>query len=141
MPSTPQGKSKRPSMSLLDIGAIGLSGLCVAHCLLLPVAFAALPLVSPTGENHLVHQVLVLIAAPVTLWALGRSGGWKRPAVLVPALIGFVFLTAGAYVTALEAHETLLTITGALLIALAHLLNWRHVPHGHDHDHAHAPQT
>lgn len=121
----PHGKVKHNHIALLDLSAIGLSGLCLAHCLLLPAAFAALPLMGQASDNHLVHQILVLIAAPVSLWALSRSGGWKKPLVVGLALAGFGFLIAGAYVEALEAHETLLTITGALIIASAHFLNWR----------------
>ncbi|MFT4091898.1 MAG: MerC domain-containing protein [Asticcacaulis sp.] len=121
----PEEKAKHSHIALLDLSAIGISGLCLVHCLLLPAAFAALPILGQATENHLVHQVLVLIAIPVSVWALSRSGGWKKPAVVTLAAIGLGLLAAAAFIEPLEVHETLLSVTGALLVGLAHLLNWR----------------
>lgn len=122
------GKEKT-APALLDFSAIGLSGLCLVHCLFLPAAFAALPLAGQATENHLVHQVLVLIAIPVSIWALSRGERWKHLPVLVPAVLGLGLLGAAAFIEPLEAHETALSVSGALLVGLAHLLNWRHAKH------------
>lgn len=115
----------RNSNNLLDMTSIGLSGLCVAHCLLLPLAFAALPVLGQMSGSHLIHQVLILIAAPLSLWTLFRSQGWKKAHVLAMALIGLTLLGSAAFVEALIAYETPLSLVGAALVAGAHYMNTR----------------
>lgn len=74
----------------LDALAMGLSGLCVAHCLLMPLVLAALPFLGVFSENPLLHQVLVGVAAPVSLFALIRSGGWRRAGLSAMALVSLI---------------------------------------------------
>lgn len=114
----------------LDMLAMGLSGLCVAHCLLMPLVFAALPFLGAFSENPLVHQVLVGVAAPVSLFALIRSGGWRRGGLAVMALAGLGLLSVAAFYAPAEAWETPLSVTGASLLAAMHLFNAR-LPHRH----------
>lgn len=116
--------SARPK-SLPDMLAIGISGLCLAHCLLLPVAIAALPVLGVFSEDEWVHQVLIGIAAPVSLWAIARSGNWRRAGILLPMLCGLCLLGAGAFFEPLHDYETPLSIAGALLLAWAHFRNAR----------------
>lgn len=114
----------------LDALAMGLSGLCVAHCLLMPLVFAALPFLGVFSENPLVHQVLVGVAAPVSLFALIRSGGWRRAGLSAMALAGLGLLSVAAFYAPVEAWETPLSVTGAALLATMHLFNAR-LPHRH----------
>ncbi|MFN3808756.1 MerC domain-containing protein [Asticcacaulis sp.] len=114
----------------LDALAMGLSGLCVAHCLLMPLVFAALPFLGVFNENPLVHQVLVGVAAPVSLFALIRSGGWRRARLSAMALAGLGLLSVAAFYAPAEAWETPLSVTGAALLATMHLFNAR-LPHRH----------
>jgi hypothetical protein len=114
----------------LDALAMGLSGLCVAHCLLMPLVFAALPFLGVFSENPLVHQVLVGVAAPVSLFALIRSGGWRRAGLSTMALAGLGLLSVAAFYAPAEAWETPLSVTGAALLAIMHLFNAR-LPHRH----------
>ncbi len=114
----------------LDVLAMGLSGLCVAHCLLMPLVFAALPFLGAFSENPLVHQVLVGVAAPVSLFALIRSGGWRRGWLAVMALAGLGLLAVAAFYAPAEAWETPLSVVGAALLATMHLFNAR-LPHRH----------
>lgn len=114
----------------LDGLAVGLSGLCVAHCLLMPLVFAGLPFLGVFSEIPLVHQVLVGVAAPVSLFALVRSGGWRRAGLRVMALVGLGLLSVAAFYVPAEAWETPLSVTGAALLATMHLFNAR-LPHRH----------
>lgn len=119
--------------SWMDATAIGLSGLCLAHCLLLPFAVAALPVLGQVAGDHLVHQVLILIAAPLSVWALGRTGGWKKPMVAALAVVGLGLLAGAAFIPAMAVHETLISVVGAAFVAAAHYLNSRLHRRGHKH--------
>jgi len=108
----------------LDLAAIGLSGLCLAHCLALPMAAAFLPLLGAWSEAEWVHLLFLAAAIPVSATALARSGGWRRAPVATLAAAGLLLLTAGALGWPVEAWETGLTVAGGLLLATAHVLNW-----------------
>mgnify|MGYP006265997723 FL=1 len=117
--------------TFIDTSAIGLSFLCLIHCLALPLVSVALPLAGTMAEAEWVHQVLVLIALPITAFALLRSSvGSARPDFVFPALLGLGLLLAGAFVEPFHDRERLLTVAGALSLAAAHARRWatRHPP-------------
>lgn len=107
-----------------DLAAIGFSGLCLIHCLALPLLAAAAPLLGLLGELEWVHRAFVVVAIPVsaTIFLLSPRGGRRLlfGAAMIP---GLALLAAGAFAERLEAIETPLTVAGALLLAAAHL--WR----------------
>lgn len=112
-------------VSVLDSSAIGLSGLCLIHCLALPVVSAFLPLAGTLAEIEWIHKVLVLIALPVTLLAIFRHGATKVGVTfIVPALAGLGLLLSAAFVEALHDLETPLTVAGAVLLSAAHIWRW-----------------
>lgn len=114
------------STDWLDNTAIGLSGLCLVHCLALPLLAGALPLLLPFVEGHLHVQMLVLVL-PLSVVAIGIGVGRHRNArVAWGAAIGLLMLLFGATV----AHEQLgvvadraFTVSGAVVLAVAHLYN------------------
>ncbi|TYT26554.1 MerC domain-containing protein [Luteimonas viscosa] len=117
--------------SLLDASAIGLSGLCLAHCLLLPVGAAMLPALAAAAEAEWLHLLFVAIALPLAMVALGRAHR-RRPlpgALWLLAASGLAGLLAGAIGWPAHALETPSTIAGSLLLAAAHGWNWRRRPH------------
>ena len=109
-----------------DLAAIGLSGLCMAHCLALPLAAAFLPMAGAWAEAEWVHWAFALTAAPISLWTLAR-----RPRTLPLALgvfaLGLLFCGAAEF----PSHdlETRISVVGSLLLALAHIINWSRQPH------------
>ncbi|WP_397423195.1 MerC domain-containing protein [Phenylobacterium sp.] len=111
---------------VLDGSAIGLSGLCVAHCLALPVAAALLPVLGAWAEAEWVHVLFVLIVAPLSGLALLRPSPHARRSIRVLALaaIGITLLAAGAFVAGSKAVETAVTVVGSLCLASAHMWNW-----------------
>lgn len=124
------GPSALRAARTLDFLAVGLSSLCLLHCLALPLIFAALPFLGVFNDNPLVHQGLALLAAPVSLYALARSGGWKRPVRPLLALTGLGLLLSAAFVPVFHDHETLMSVIGAGVLAVLHALNIRW-PHRH----------
>jgi hypothetical protein len=113
------------AVRVLDGSAMGLSGLCLVHCLALPVAAAFLPALGVWAGAEWVHVVFVMFAAPLSALALLRPAhGRGSPAPLV-ALggLGIVLLAAGAFGP--PAAETPVTVAGSLCLACAHLWNWR----------------
>lgn len=107
-----------------DSCAIGLSSLCLIHCLALPVAVSLLPIVGPWAEAEWVHWLFVAVAAPVSIWTFlhPRARNWPLIAL---AGFGLALLVAGAAEFPSHELETPITVAGGLLLASAHLINWR----------------
>lgn len=118
----------------LDLYAAGLSTLCLLHCLALPLLTTVLPIAGQLSENELLHRALVLLAAPATLWVswqmLRRNGSLL---FLVAACIGLALLVLAAFLEPMAAYEQPMTVTGALLLAGAHLWRWSRHRHGGSH--------
>lgn len=116
---------------VLDGSAVGLSGLCLVHCLALPVLAALLPAFGAWTHAEWVHVVIVLFAAPIAAFALARPAHGQRPAPALMALggVGVALLALGAFGP--RAVETSVTVAGSLCLAAAHLWNWRR--HGRSH--------
>ncbi|MCC4585679.1 MerC family mercury resistance protein [Xanthomonas sp. NCPPB 1067] len=117
----------RPTASLLDNSAIVLSGLCLLHCLALPLLAATLPLLGVWSRAEWVHVAFAAAAVPLSgyaLWSTQRRHALP-PAVWALAGCGLAGLVLGASSLAGEHLETPITVTASLLLASAHLLNLR----------------
>ncbi len=108
----------------LDIASMSLSGLCVVHCLALPVLAVLLPFLSVFTNNEWVHPLLVVIAAPLSLLAVASSNAWRKWQVSLPIAGGLILLAIAAFAPVGELADTMLSVTGALMIAAAHLMNY-----------------
>jgi len=107
-----------------DSVAIGMSSLCLAHCLALPLAASLAPIAGAWADAEWIHWLFVLIATPISLWTLGSPPNRSTP-ILGLAGVGLVFLFAGAAGFPSHDLETPATVAGGLLVAAAHILNWR----------------
>lgn len=107
--------------SRLDASAVCLSGLCLVHCLALPLIASVLPIFSALAAVEWVHVVFVAAAAPIAMLALRRSG----PALIMLGLAGVTLLACGAFGWPEHAWEQPLTVAGGLVLAATHILNWR----------------
>ncbi|SMQ93735.1 MerC domain-containing protein [Xanthomonas fragariae] len=117
----------RAPASLLDSSAIALSGLCLLHCLALPLLAAALPLFGAWSQAEWVHVVFATAAVPLSgyaLWSTHRRRALPAP-VWVLAIFGLVGLVIGAGGWAGGALETPITVAGSVLLASTHLVNLR----------------
>lgn len=115
-----------PQIRNLDRWGMWIAAACIVHCLALPLLAAALPFVAVIlPHDEWTHTAMLALALPVTGMALVR--GYRRHRLVRPAALGAagLLLIAGALLTGGGAAETAMTVTGALLCAAAHVLNWR----------------
>lgn len=125
-------KSSLPAYSWADLSAVALSGLCLLHCLALPVLAALLPVFGAWSDSEWLHAVFVLFAVPLSLTALLRAHARRRlpPRLWLMAALGLAALAAGALGWPRAAWETAITVGGSLLLVGAHAWNLRR---GHAH--------
>ena len=111
--------------SLLDRTAIGLSGLCLLHCM---AGFVLLTVFAMTGDwlDHRVHFIVLMLAMPLAAVALWR--GWRRHGRSDIGMMGVVGLAVMAISLAVEhgaAAEMLVSVAGVAILAFAHWQNMR----------------
>lgn len=109
----------------LDMFAVGLSSLCVLHCVALPVVLALLPVAAQAAESELVHRVLVIAALPVSLRVIWKTRPLAGNGVFVTAAsVGLGLLLLAAFMEALLPYEQPITVAGGVLLGTAHLWHW-----------------
>ena len=107
----------------LDRMAIGLSGLCLVHCLATTVLLA---LVSATGSllgSDWIHEVGLGLAMIMGGISLGRGileHGYSMPSAVGGLGLGVM---AGALTMPPDGTEALYTVVGVAILALGHRLN------------------
>lgn len=119
------------TQSLGDKLAIGLSALCVIHCLAMPVLLIILPTLGAIlADGHeLFHQVILFFVLPVGLFALiaGYLHHHTRTVLISGcAGLGLLLLTAlfgRDYLG--ETAEISLTVAASIMIAVAHTRNFQ----------------
>ncbi len=127
--------------SIWDRIGIGVSTVCLIHCLSIPVLVSILPLWPPiAGVNDWVHPVLILLIAPVIFFAIRRSHYDRKITSLL--IFGFLLITAGWL---LGHHlfglitEIILTSTGSVALIYGHWKNYRHHQVCTNRSHNHHP--
>jgi hypothetical protein len=107
----------------LDRIAIGLSGLCMVHCLATAVVIGLLASASGLLGAAWIHEVGLVVAMALGAVALGR--GVLIHGFLMPWAVGWLGLgvMAGALTMGHGGNEALYTIVGVSLLALGHQLN------------------
>ncbi|MDE0040357.1 MAG: MerC domain-containing protein [Gammaproteobacteria bacterium] len=122
----PNAKEARWSPAArLDLAAVGLSTLCVLHCVALPVLVALMPVVGQAAQNELVHRVLVVLAVPVSLRVIWKTRPVNDNRLFVgAALLGLALLLLGAFVEAVSRFEEPVTIAGGVVLGSAHIWHW-----------------
>lgn len=117
---------------MLDHLAITLSGLCLVHCLLLPVVVVALPLLAQFNDSHLHTQMLVVVI-PVSLFAYTLAYPRHRNKTIIAwGLAGIAIMSIGgtiAHANYGALADTTLTIAGSIILATSHYFNNRLTGH------------
>lgn len=110
----------------LDRLAIGLSGLCLAHCILSAVIMTMLASAGGFLLHPAIHEIGLVVAMALGALALGR--GVLQHGYALPAWVGSLGLgvMAGAMTLPHEGgYETIYSILGVMIVALGHDLNRR----------------
>jgi hypothetical protein len=107
----------------LDRIAMGLSGLCLVHCVGTAVLVGVLASAGGILGNPIIHEVGLVLAMAIGIVALGR--GAMHHGFLLPAAVGALGLgvMAGALSLPEGGHEAIYTVLGVSILALGHRLN------------------
>ena len=105
--------------------AIGLSGLCVVHCIATTVLLAMLSAAGGMLGAHWIHELGLSLAMALGAYALGR--GILEHGFMMPSAVGGLGLgvMGGALTMPHDGPESAFTIVGVLILALGHDLNRR----------------
>ena len=107
----------------LDRVAIGLSGLCLVHCLATTVLLALVASMGETLGAPWIHEAGLSLAMVMGLISLGR--GILEHGYTMPSAVGGLGLgvMAGALTLPHDGTEALYTVVGVVILALGHRLN------------------
>ena len=107
----------------LDRLAMGLSGLCLVHCLATAVLLGLISAAGGILGSPIIHEVGLTLAMLLGSIALGR--GIFEHGFMMPSAVGGLGLgvMAGALTLPHDGTEALYTVVGVLILALGHRLN------------------
>ena len=107
----------------IDRFAIGLSGLCLVHCLGTAVVLGLLASAGGVLGAAWIHEVGLTLAMLLGCIALGR--GILEHGFMMPSAVGSLGLgvMAGALSLPHDGNEALFTVVGVAILALGHQLN------------------
>ena len=115
--------------------AVGATLACLVHCIALPLILAVLPALATIVPIPTTFHILALaFAVPATGGALYI--GYRHHRLAAPLLAGgagILLLSLGVLRWGETPLETPVTILGSLLIATAHVANWRLRRAAHTH--------
>ncbi|MEO0330658.1 MAG: MerC domain-containing protein [Bacteroidota bacterium] len=125
-----------------DFMGFSASLLCALHCAALPFLLTLAPLAGLQFlRNPWVEYVLILISFGIACYALipGYRRYHRKPLALILVLLGFLLIGAARFLE----PESVLTSSGAVLIAVAHLINWKQVKQAQAAfpDYIHSPEN
>jgi hypothetical protein len=107
----------------LDRIAMGLSGLCLVHCVATAILLGLLASAGGLLGRPIIHEVGLTLAMILGAVALGQ--GVRNHGFFLPAAVGLTGLCVTGY--ALTLHETglepVFTMAGVMILALGHRLN------------------
>ena len=109
--------------SRLDRIAMGISGLCLVHCIGTAILVGLLASASGILGRPVIHEVGLTLAMIIGAFALGR--GFLEHGFMLPAAVGALGLgvMAGALTLPEGGHEAIYTVVGVMIVALGHRLN------------------
>jgi hypothetical protein len=111
------------SSGRLDRIAMGLSGLCVVHCVATAVLLGLLASAGGFLGQPIIHEAGLTLAMIIGAFALGH--GILRHGFVLPSAVGALGLgvMAGALSLPHDGREPIYTVVGVMIVALGHRLN------------------
>ncbi len=110
----------------IETSALFLSGLCVVHCIGLPILFVVVPVLADImALPDAFHAYALVMALPLSLASL--IYGARQHRSFAPLAIGTIGLLLMAIALTDKYHqaEVILTMLGATGVILAHISNWK----------------
>lgn len=123
-------KPSKAEAIVLDKAAIGVSLLCVVHCLSIPFILALGPTLNLwVWGSEGFHLALLLVVVPLSLLAFGLGYRYhKNPKMLKPGLIGLAVVITAAVLEIIwigPITAAIITTSGGVLLIMAHIINLR----------------
>lgn len=115
----------------VDFVGFAASLLCAVHCAGLPLVLSFAPLMGIGFlSNPWVEYSMVLMSLLIASYALIVSYRQchHNPLALIVVFAGFFLISLG-HVFNIEWVEITLTSCGAIAVANAHFINWKHIKH------------
>lgn len=115
----------------LDRAAVLLSGICVLHCLLAPIALTLLPIVSISAfwEDMLFHRLMLFVVLPTSSIALfigcRKHRDWKILSTGIIGMMALVLIAIAGHDVFTPVQEKIATSCAGIILAVSHLLNFR----------------
>ena len=109
--------------SRLDRIAMGVSGLCLVHCLGTAILLGLMSAAGGVLGAPIIHEVGLTLAMALGAVALGR--GVLEHGFMMPSAVGGLGLgvMAGALTMPHDGTEAAYTVAGVMILALGHRLN------------------
>ncbi len=112
----------------LDALGLAISGICLVHCLALPVVALLIPALTfgfSPATDRAVHWVLLALAAPISTLALWRGAARSHDSRwLILGSVGLAIMLIGVANVFGADTEVPLTMVGVVLLAIAHIKNF-----------------
>jgi hypothetical protein len=111
------------STGRLDRIAMGLSGLCLVHCVATAVLLGLIASAGGFLGRPIIHEVGLTLAMVIGAIALGR--GVQEHGFVLPVAVGSLGLGVMAFALSIPegGHEPFYTVAGVMILALGHRLN------------------
>ena len=112
----------------LDFAGFSVSLFCALHCAALPFLLSLAPLSALQYLNYPWIEYIIIIASFFIAWYTlvhSYNKHHKKPLALVIVVIGFILIGTG-HLLQVEWKEIIITFCGALLVGIAHFINWKH---------------
>lgn len=116
---------------LWDRLGIGLSFLCMAHCLAVPVVLTGLASVAAAESFHLWMALAIVPVAFAAAWPTYRRHRQRRVLWLLGAGVALLFAALLLEPLVGAAGENAVTVAGGALLVAGHWKNWHASPHVH----------
>ena len=126
-----QYKNMKVLLSKINPDIVGFitSMLCAIHCAVLPFLITLAPLAGLTFfDNSYFEYGIIATSFLIAAYALihGYRSHHRKPLALIMVSIGFFLIGAGHWFP-VEWAEPVFNTTGALMVAIAHFVNWKYV--------------
>lgn len=112
--------------------AVLMSGLCLAHCLLVPVVLVLFPLLAiSSGDDRHFHGIMLWVVLPVSVIGLALGFRGHRDLRIVfagaGAMLALTFASTWGHDNLRTSGEAVAMVIASLLLAAAHVWNFRAV--------------